>query len=398
MASRWVVCVGVLCLALLLAAPARAQDKSRLESKRRQLEQDIALTRQLIESSKTGKAKTVAELRLLNRQLAMQEQLLSALDDEVGALETQLTSLQSLLQVMSQDVKRLQDNYARVAYHYYVNRSTVSPLIWMLSAESFGQAYRRLVYYRQFTAFRQAQIGLIRRAQNRLAGRQQAISELYTEKQALLSKRKGETERIAAARQREQRLLRDLQQKESQYSAQLAEYQAALRAVRKEIELLIAADVKKSSAAPQATRKGYLRVSGQFERNKGKLPWPVPITRGVVTGYFGRVKEATGGITENDGIYIGTSAGQEVRAVFGGKVSAVASYPGLGKFVIIRHGDFRTVYVNLGQVRVKVDQSLRPLEPIGVVQVGAAGTAELHFLLYDNQKAIDPLTWLSKKR
>lgn len=373
-------------------------NKDQLEARRRKLEQDIAYTRSLIQKAQKGKEQSLAEVRLLNRQLAMQEQLLVSLDEEVDALETEVSHLRGLTEVMEADLQKLRDHYGKLAYQAYVYQIGDAAVLWILSAESFAQAYNRLLFYRQLSRQRAEQIRLIRRAQQRLLEQQAAIDASLRTKQELLDKKRRESELLAANRRRHEDLYRNLRLKEQGYSQKLREYEDALVKVKAKINALIKEDVKRSSSASVATKKGYIRISGQFERAKGKLPWPVQVTRGVVTGRFGRVKDASGGVVDNDGIYITTDPDQPVRAVYGGKVTAVASYPGLGQLIIVQHGNYRTVYVNLKDVQVKQGEKVLPLQTIARVRTNAAGTAELHFLLYQDQTAVNPIGWLGKQR
>jgi septal ring factor EnvC (AmiA/AmiB activator) len=170
-----------------------------------------------------------------------------------------------------------------------------------------------------------------------------------------------------------------------------------------EIDRLIKESIRESKSS-STTRKNEEAdiinpLSSQFEKNKGNLPWPVPSNEGVITGDFGIQVDKDGLETNNHGIYIATPENAVVRAVFGGTVTRVGSILQFGKVVIIEHGNYRTVYANLKDSKVKPGQKIEALEEIGTVKTDPeTGETEVHFQLYRDKTPVDPGEWIVKKR
>ena len=315
------------------------------------------------------------------------------LSEEIAAIEQDMRLLDGVIVAMQSDVKQLQQQLAKATYLMYKVYEHHTLLTWLLAANSFREAYDRYRYFQAFKEYRTIQIQLIKRAKQRIQEKYEELKDLYDKKQQLLRRRASEKERLQKARREQQRLYRRLRRNERRYRQQLKAYRQRLVRIRKEIDRLIREEIRKSRL-----RKDLIyKLSAVFERNKGKLPWPVPSNKGIITGFFGKQKDASGGIIFNPGIYISTSKGQRVRSVFNGKVTVVSRIAGMGKVVIIQHGRYRTVYANLSQVFVKRGDRVKALQPIGVARTDPkTGETLVHFLIYKGKTAVDPLDWIAK--
>lgn len=412
--------VVVVAMVALLPQTTTAQEAARksreqLERERHRLEEDVKLTRKLILQAKTGQKKSLTEVKLLENQIRLGERLQTTMQNEVKELDTEIETLTELTTAMQADIKRLQQGYGRVAYLTYKRQNNTSALLWLLSAETFEQAYYRLKYFREFSRFRKSQIFLVKRTRDYFAQKSQELEQKRLGKQTLVVKRKSEAQQLVRTRAEKSQLLISLQDRENTYRKQLNAYKADLAAVQNEIERIIREEIERARAealradkaainnkakleATERDKTASVKLSGLFEKNRGKLPWPVPQNKGVVTGYFGRTEDASGGEINNDGIYISTEKEAPVRAVFSGKVTHVRTNKVVGTVVIVQHGRFRSVYVNFKDVMVKEGQQISTLDEIGTVSTNArTGATELHFLIYNDRTPVDPLQWIARK-
>jgi len=104
------------------------------------------------------------------------------------------------------------------------------------------------------------------------------------------------------------------------------------------------------------------------------------------------------GIMEtNDGVDIQTNSNEVVRSVFDGVVTKITTVPGMGGTVIIKHGEFYTMYSRLKTISVKSGQRVNSITPIGTVYTDKDGIAEVHFQTWKGLQVMDPSVWLSKK-
>jgi septal ring factor EnvC (AmiA/AmiB activator) len=401
--------------ALLAQSGTARKSREELERERHRLEEDVKLTRKLILQTKSGQKKSLAEVKLLENQIRLGERLQNTMQTEVKELDAEIETLSTLTVAMQADIKKLQQGYGRVAYLTYKRQNNTSALLWLLSAETFEQAYYRLKYFREFSRFRKSQIFLVKRTKDYFTQKTAELEQKRGTKQTLVTKRKNEAQQLVRTKAEKNQVLLSLQDRENTYRKQLTAYKTDLEAVQNEIERIIREEIERARAevakankagetnkakfeAAERDKNASIKLSGLFEKNRGKLPWPVPQNKGVVTGFFGRTEDASGGEINNDGIYISTEKDAPVRAIFSGKVTHVRTNKVVGTVVIVQHGRFRSVYVNFKDVNVKEGQLLSTLDEIGTVSTNTrTGATELHFLIYNDRTPVDPLQWIARK-
>jgi len=135
--------------------------------------------------------------------------------------------------------------------------------------------------------------------------------------------------------------------------------------------------------------------SASFEGNKGNMPWPVE--KGAITGRFGvqphpYLKNVT---VKNDGVDITAPAGSPARAIFDGEVSGIFAVDGYGKVVILRHGEYYTVYSNLSEVNVKKDTKVSAKQKIGSIMTAENGKSVINFQIRKGSATLNPSLWLA---
>ncbi len=394
----------VLIILLMLAQGLHAQKKSKaqLERERVRMEKEIQLTNKLLKETKQVKKQSLNELNLLKKQINLRERLVTSLNEEITTLQRDIYRSIDMIDMMHQDLTRLQIEYGEIAWLTYKEQTPVSVMLWLFSSDSFYQAYRRLQYFREFSRYRKNQIQIIRRTQVFLTRKTQELDFKRNEKNHLMGKQQTENVKLVSIKKEKDYLVNSLQMKESEYQKTLKEKQKALEKLNSEIDKMIRESMKvnaKKSEKGEGESDILNPLSGAFERNKGLLPWPLPSNKGLITGEFGIQKDKDGLEVNNHGIYISTAQNQTVRAIFSGVVTAVKSIPGFGKVVIIGHGRYRTVYTNLKEVIVQEGDKIQGLQEIGIVKTdNQTGETELHFQIYRDKIPIDPAEWIAGKR
>ncbi|MCS7152677.1 MAG: peptidoglycan DD-metalloendopeptidase family protein [Bacteroidia bacterium] len=371
-------------------------ERKRLERRRQQIEMELRQAQELLQQTRKEKQRSLAELSLLRRQIALREKLLYGLQQEINLLEQDIYQLATVSQALERDLRRLYRNYVWSLYLLDKAQRQISPWIWILSAESFRQAYERLFYFRAVSRFRQEQLLMIERTQKFLESRSAALRKSREEKHRLLLLHAEQTEALQKARAEKRELYRALRQKESSYRQRLVQSRKELERIQKRIDELIRAEVEQAGkASPTAAER---RIAGAFEQNKGNLPWPIASDRLVVISPFGTVEDESGGLITNHGVYLAGPPEAEVRAIFSGKVTAVTTIPGQGKVVIIQHGPYRTVYARLRDTYVQVGQSVGILTPIGRLSPATEDEPpQLYFLIYKGKTPMNPLEWVASR-
>ena len=136
------------------------------------------------------------------------------------------------------------------------------------------------------------------------------------------------------------------------------------------------------------------QLSGSFEKNKGILPMPITGPY-VIVGRYGQYAVTKHVRLDNKGIDIRGKEGAKARAIFDGEVSAIFKYNGLNN-VLVRHGNYISVYCNLSTVTVTKGSKVKTRQEIGTVQKDASGNPVLHFQLRKETTKLNPEVWLGR--
>lgn len=399
-------------IAIMAAGVVQAQqnkEKSKLENNKKELEEEITLTTKLLNETKKTRQKSVNQVVILNNQIKKREQLIGAISGQVDEIHGQISTNQSSVEKLKGELKKLREEYAAMVYMAFKNSSQVNRLMFIFASGDVNQAYLRIKYLQQFTAYRKIQIKRITSTENHINSKIKELESDKVEKLDLLKSKESEKNKLTVAKKEKSQTIAQLQQKEKELRKKLKEKESALQKLQRAIEKIIADQVKQSAetakktgAKPAAPNVMTLtpeeqQLSNSFTSNKGRLPWPAE--KGVLTSTYGEHDHPVlkGIKTRNNGINIVTSAGGTARAVFSGTVTGIMSIPNLNNVVIVRHGDFLSVYSNLDQVYVKKGDKVKTKQNLGRIYTDTEESkTELHFEIWNGKKLQDPMSWLAK--
>ena len=385
-----------------------AQKKEDLEKKKNKLQSEIKYTEKLLEATKQDKTTSLNQLKKLNSKINFREDLIRTIRREITLAEEDIETKKHNIVFLQKQLADIKEEYAKIIYYAYKNRSTYDQLMFIFSAKDFNQAYRRLKYIQQYTDYRQKQADLIIETQLQLDSEIQLLQKKNEEKRNLLDVE--ETEKLVLAKEKSEKeeVLTELQKKEQQLLNDLKEKEKEQQQLQNAIKKIIEDEIRKAKLAAEKAgktpaAKGMTltpeaqELSNTFAANKGKLPWPVK--EGIITEQFGEHEHAVlkGIKVNNNGIEISTSVNAEVRAVFEGEVSGIANVPGSGKVLIIRHGEYLSVYSNLKSINVKKGDKVSTKQTIGVVDTNEEkNKTEVHLEIWKGSAAMNPEFWLYK--
>ncbi|MFH0895011.1 MAG: peptidoglycan DD-metalloendopeptidase family protein [Bacteroidota bacterium] len=406
---------------VLTGTAAYSQTKDKLQKDKKQLEKDIQYTNKLLNETKKSKQISLSQLMILNNQITMREDLISSISNEIDGLDIQIFKNNQTVRYLDKELKKLKTEYAKMIFYAFRNRNRVNNLMFILASSNINQAYRRMRYLQQYAEYRKRQAFLIINTQKLLSGQITQLEYRKNNKTSLLHEKESEKTNLSVEKEEKNLALKSLRAKEKELMKTLKEKQNAASKLNKAIETIIANEIKKSKSKNNSNKNvttnktnvttnkkvttsvydltpAEQTLSNSFESNMGKLPWPSE--KGVVTSTFGKHPHPVlDGITvNNNGIDIGTNRGATCRAIFEGKVTGVVSLPGSGKAVIVRHGDYLTVYSNLSEVFVKMNDAVKTKQTLGVIITDDSDSkTELHFEVWKGKALLNPMSWLSKK-
>lgn len=387
-----------------------AQSKTELEKQKQQLLKDIEFTNKLLSETEQNKKATLGELNLLSSKINKRQELINTILREVELIERQINETKGVVSSLKDDLQRLKDEYALMLYHTYKNQSQYDRLMFILSSQDFNQAYKRIKYFQQYAKHRQEQAEAIEAMQKILESRTEELADKKLKMAYLVEDKEKEKIQLSTEKEEQDKMVKTLKQKESELKNQLQQKQRDAKKLEKAIARIIEEEIRKAQQKAEktggtTTKSGFaltpteLELSGNFSNNEGKLPWPSD--RGVITSSFGEHPHPTlpSIKIENNGIDITTDKGTKARSVYEGTVSAVVSIPGAHKAVIVRHGEFLSVYANLEDVLVKMGDKLAVKQEIGTVVTSREdGKTVLHFEIWKGASKLNPAKWILSKK
>ncbi|MBQ9509145.1 MAG: peptidoglycan DD-metalloendopeptidase family protein [Bacteroidales bacterium] len=413
--------VAMLCVPL----DAFSQSKSaKLKNDKKKIETEIANTQKLLKQTEKNKNASLQQISVLRQQISNREALITTLNTEIFELEEELAQNIKLSQDLNKKLEYMKSDYSRVVYLAYKNRKLIDKVTFLLSSDNFSQMFRRVKYYSVFANNVKHQVDQIEKTQEEIKKKNEEIVQLKAEKLALLEGKEVEIKKLEIDRTETTKKAQELKQKEKQLASTLQEKQKKRKeldiAIKKAIEAeIVAANKKKAEEAAKAAKSKANKanassgsskpasgnaivltpdeqlVSNSFVNNKGKLPWPV--AKGAKVGDFGSYPhpDVPSVMIENRGIDILVEPNTPVRAVFQGEVTGILDVMGT-KVLMIRHGEYLSVYQNLASVNVKKGDKVNTKQTVGTVAKSTTNnTYELHFEVWKNSTYLNPNQWLS---
>lgn len=402
-----------------------AQTVKDLENQRKEALQQLETMNKMLNETKKSQRSSMNKLSILNRNIQERKKLIESINLEISKLDNEVNRLSCERKTLENRLTTLKNDYARMIQEAHINRGVYSKIMFVLSAETFDQSYRRLRYLQEYAGFRKTQVAQIQKTTEELNKKTQELNQTKISKVEVAKNNESEAKKLTDDQKKEKLILSDLKKKEKKLQADVRLQQQKANELNNKIQRLIAEEIRKAeeaqkkkepkqpvteskttkpNTAPKTTAavstltKEEAIISGNFAANSGRLPWPTD--RGFISGHYGVqphpvLKHVT---TNNKGIYIQTPAGTNARAVFEGEVTQRFSIPGSNNAVIIKHGDFRTVYANLTSIYVNVGDKVSAKQSIGKIYTDDENDnkTELYFQIWRGKELLNPERWIAK--
>ena len=420
----------LLCLTCLFVWNASAQTTQKikeLENQRNELQQQIAESETLLRSTKKDVKSQLDNLSLISGQIADRKKYIGTIEKDVKALNNEIYTLQNQLKVLQRDLKSKKEKYEASVQYMYRNKSIQEKLMFIFSAENLSQTYRRLRYVQEYANYQRLQAIEIERKQKQVGAKKEELETTRSAKEKLLKEGEAEKKKLEKQEKDRQQILNGLKRKQKGLQSEINKKRRSAQKLNAQIDRLIEEEIEKArkraeeEARKEAVKKGKKpaekatasktpvqkgtvdkfrmnsedrQLSGTFESNKGRLPMPITGAY-VIVGRYGQYAVAKNVRLDNKGIDIRGKEGAKARAVFDGEVSAIFKYNGLNN-VLIRHGNYISVYCNLSSVSVAKGSKVKTRDEIGAVHKDASGNVVLHFQLRKETQKLNPEVWLKR--
>ncbi len=388
-----------ICLIGLVSLPVMAQDKEELEKRKVSTLKEIEMARELLDQTQDKKRSSIRRVAVLNRGIKSRETLISTIVREIDEMDVQIDILEDEIQGLQNDISTGKQEYAHILRSVYINHTEEEKMMFLLASEDLNQFYQRLKYLKYLTDYRERKVEELKILLSRQEARTDELLRARNEKASLLESKEKENRSLVRERSQRNNMIRQLAQDEKRIRKEIEEKERIRKELEEKIRKMIEEETRRTSGNSVITSltPEQKLVGSNFLQNKGRLPWPVD--RGVVTAEFGLIDHPvlSGVKISNNGIDISTNPGTTARAVFDGEVTSVFAILGANYAVIIRHGEYLSVYQNLVELKVKAGDKVVTKQEIGTVHSNAEdGITELQFQVWKSKEILDPSKWLSK--
>lgn len=459
---KHLVCLFLLAVGGCSAVFAQSSKKIReLEKQHTELQQQITESETLLTSTRKDVKSQLSNLALLSGQIEERKKYLASVEGDVKTVQREITKVERELHQLQKELAEARSKYDKSVNYLYRNRSIQEKLMFVFSAETLGQMYRRLRYVRQYADYQRLQGMQVEKKREQVNEKKDQLQATRQAKERLLNEVQQSAQKLEQQEKEKKEVLASLQKKQKGIQNELNRQRRAAEQLNKEIDRLIAIEIEKArkraeeerkrkeeearraaeaAAAAKAAEADRLarsaksssnaageagssrtttaaassrpaaatkmeaykidsedrRLSAVFENNKGRLPIPVTGPY-VIVGHYGQyqVEGLRHVRLDNKGVDIKGKSGAMARCVFDGEVSAIFQYNGLSN-VLVRHGDYISVYCNLSHVQIRKGSLLKARDIIGQIHTDAEGNTILHFQLRKETAKLNPEAWLKR--
>jgi septal ring factor EnvC (AmiA/AmiB activator) len=410
----WILAITITTLGLLFSSQWQGYSQKSKQRRKRLVNQKKQKLKYLknkiayLKSVSSEKSNHIGQLKIIREQIKAQESLVDELKEEIKLAETDIVKLEQKIKASEQKLDTLKVAYARMLHVYAKTNYNYNHLTLLFSSRNINQLYGRIQYLKQYTKVRKTQAKKIRALKASMLNQRNALKHSVEQKQALLTNTLSEGDTLRKLEKKEKAFIKKLVAKESKLRRDIRYSRRSVNRLNRLITHVVRGRSKKRTrrkgrvgAARKSAPAVKLNASGKktsqsFRRQKGRLKYPVS---GVVVRGFGTYKHPVFKDVkiESRGIDIQAKKGAIVKAVYQGKVSTVATIPGMGgKVIMVQHGNYFTVYAKMKNIRVKPGAIIKTGQVIGRVFTSKEGVSQLQFQIWQNSKLLNPLHWLRK--
>lgn len=432
---------GIAVCALALTLTLTAQNVDDLRKNKERAETQLRETNRALQKNLKNARSILNELDLINAEIKDRNKVIRRLNNEISALNRKQREMNDSIYLLQKELNAKKASYAKAIQGMGRRRTDYDALMFIFSAQSLNQSYRRMRYLKEYSRWRKREAAGILEQQQELKKKQQRLKEIVEERKQVVAERAEEADKLKLQQNEKRRFVSSLKNKEKSLRAEMKKQQSQIDALDRKIEAIIAEEARKAAERARAEAEAEARrlaeqkakeqglpqngaekpketkpdtkpaipegykmpradreLSGSFAKNKGKLPFPVAGHYRIV-GHFGLHKHPEFKYLDknNLGIDIETLPGTKARAVFNGTVARVFSFGGATKALMIRHGEYYTVYTGLIEVYVKAGDKISAGQDLGLIYSDPQDNkrTRLSFQIRKESEKLDPEQWLN---
>lgn len=387
---------------VIIQAQQTSKKQKELEAQRLRLKKEIKQINSILFNNIKTRKSALTQVEDLQVKLNVRLELIKVTNEQANLLTTRISINERNISTNRLELRNLKDEYANLIQKSYESKSLQNRLMFLFSSESFLQAYKRVQYLKQYASYRRKQGKAIANKTKLLQELNQTLNNEKAEKILLIEENRLVQQQIEKDAQDQKSLIKTLERKQTSLASQIAKKEKQQKAIDREINRLIREAIAASNKALGKKRKKTFQltpeaklIADNFKANKGRLPWP--LEKGVVVQGFGRQRHPVVKTTtiQSNGVILATEPLAQVRAVFEGEVMSVIVIKGSNPSVLIRHGNFITLYTNLAKLYVTKGERVNAKQAIGEVFTNQqTGKTQFQFGIFNNVDALNPKEWV----
>ena len=387
---------------VIIQAQQTSKKQKELEAQRLRLKKEIKQINSILFNNIKTRKSALTQVEDLQVKLNVRLELIKVTNEQANLLTTRISINERNISTNRLELRNLKDEYANLIQKSYESKSLQNRLMFLFSSESFLQAYKRVQYLKQYASYRRKQGKAIANKTKLLQELNQTLNNEKAEKILLIEENRLVQKQIEEDAQNQKSLIKTLERKQTSLASQISKKEKQQKAIDREINRLIREAIAASNKALGKKRKKTFQltpeaklIADNFKANKGRLPWP--LEKGVVVQGFGRQRHPVVKTTtiQSNGVILATEPLAQVRAVFEGEVMSVIVIKGSNPSVLIRHGNFITLYTNLAKLYVTKGEKVNAKQAIGEVFTNQqTGKTQFQFGIFNNVNALNPKEWV----
>ena len=437
----------------------KSRTLQRLEQERKQLLRSIEASDKKLQQLRRDTRNEEQTLRTVKEQVEQRRQVVAVLGNEVSGLQARIDTLSGHIGRLHRREGALLLRYRAALVQLQRIDTHIDPVLFVLSSQNPAEARERQRFLSRYSkAVREASVAL-RTTRTEIEATKAEVGRTHSEKEQLLSLREAEKKKLEAEEQQRAAQVKDLQGKQQVLAQDLSKQKQKAEDLDRKIQAQVEAEIiaaqrraaelqrrreearrrrqsqrtqptpppstgrsgrDKGTTPPPpppppaddepeerraATPGGYAMdaneraLASSFAQNKGRLPAPIRGSYSILRTFGVHQHSEHNRVQVNSsGVDFGVNGDSRAYAVFSGVVSRVFVIPGYGTAVILRHGNYLTVYANLSSVAVSTGSRVSTGQSIGSVGASPDGSSGrlLHFQLWHERTKLNPLAWIKR--
>jgi septal ring factor EnvC (AmiA/AmiB activator) len=419
--------VGILIAQASSTSVANKQKKEQLEQQMKKLRKEIADMEKQIDETTSKKKENLEQVEMLKEQIKKRESLIGNYSNQIQDLQGNIIETKKDIDAESEQIDKMKKDYAQMLRKTYSSLALQNEYLFLISASSFNDAFERYNYIKRMSDYRRRQAVALDLSIHELEGKKMTLEQSKKKKQSLLESQSEQKEKLEGEKEETDKMISQLSEKEKKMHRYVDEKNKAAQALNNKIQKIIEDEIKQArKKAEDAAKKKALaegkpqpkpatttnskghtetvimmspkdqELSKDFAGNKGKLPWPV--AKGTIVGQFGKHEHSTlkGVFVENNGIDIKAADGANARAIFNGSVVSVFTLPTTQTCIIVKHGEYFSVYSNIASAAVKSNDNVITKQNLGTLGTDKSDSqTKVHLEIWKGKDKLNPAEWIS---